>query len=220
MKTNQLIISLTFIFLIGIYGCAPVYLPNVVNTPMLSDKGELQAAIYTGVSGFDPQFAYAITDHLGVMLNASFANLSKDNNDNLKKYQFIETGVGYYTKIKESGRFETFGGLGYANLNLLNSNNIYSYRFFIQPSIGAVSDFFDGSFSTRFVLLSISKDNFNYKNFFIEPVITAKVGYKFIKAVFQIGLSLPLHSSSPSYECQPLLFSIGLQAKINTRVRK
>lgn len=227
MKTNRLLVFLTFTILLGFYGCAPVYIPNVVNTPMLSNKGELQAAVYTGVTGFDPQFAYAITNNLGVMLNASFANKTNDTLNNFHKHQFVETGVGYFTKIGESGRFETFGGIGYAKLKSDYSNNLwisytdlYSYRLFLQPSIGAATDFFDGSFSTRFVYLSLFQNNLNYNAFFIEPVITAKVGYKYVKAVFQLGFSFPVNSNEIIFSYQPLLFSIGIQAKINTIPKK
>ncbi len=227
MKTIRFYLLLTLSIMLGFFGCAPVYIPNVVNTPMLSNQGELQGAIYTGVSGFDPQFAYAITDHLGVMLNGSFSNKTNDSLNNFHKHQFVETGVGYYTKIGESGRFETFGGLGVAKLKSDYSNNLwisytdlYSYRAFIQPSIGAATDFFDGSFSIRFVMLSIFQNNLNYNAYFIEPVITAKVGYKYVKAVFQLGFSFPVNSNELIFSYQPLLFSIGIQAKINTRPKK
>lgn len=227
MKTNRFFVFLTAIILLGFYGCAPVYIPNVVNTPMLSNKGELQAAVYTGISGFDPQFAYAITDNLGVMLNASFSSKTNDTLNNFHKHQFVETGVGYFTKIGVSGRFETFGGIGYARLKSDYSNNLWisfsdlnSLRLFIQPSIGAATDFFDGSFSTRFVYLSLFQNNLNYNAFFIEPVITAKVGYKYVKAVFQLGFSFPVNSNELIFSYQPFLFSIGIQAKINTRPKK
>jgi hypothetical protein len=52
--------------------CAPAYVPNALNTPLFNNKGEIHIAANTGISGFDPQLAYAVTDNIGVMVNGSF----------------------------------------------------------------------------------------------------------------------------------------------------
>jgi len=207
--------------IIAINSCAPAYVPNVINTPLLSNKGEIQAAIHTGVSGTDPQLAYALTDNIGVMLNGSFANRTSDSTDDFHKHQFAELGLGYYTKIGESGRFETFGGGGLGNLQAKFDNTVWntyadvnSYRFFIQPTIGASTNIFDGSFSSRFVMVNLKQNSISSTGFFVEPVLTGKIGYKYVKAVIQLGFSLPLNSKNIDFYYQPFLFSIGLQGYI------
>jgi len=66
-KYQKLLIYILVFIILIINGCAPAYVPNVINTPLLSNKGEIQTSIHTGIAGFDPQFAYAITDHIGFM---------------------------------------------------------------------------------------------------------------------------------------------------------
>lgn len=220
MKT----ILYTILIALVINGCAPAYVPNVINTPLLTNKGEIQAAIHSGISGTDPQFAYAITDNIGVMLNGSFANRTLDSTNNFHKHEFIEIGTGYYTKIGESGRFETFTGYGFGKLKANFGNDLWitytdvnSSRIFIQPTIGASTDIFDGSLSSRFVMVTMHQDSKRSSEYFIEPVITSKVGYKYVKAVFQIGLSIPLNSEEINFSYQPLIFSVGVQGYINKK---
>jgi hypothetical protein len=203
--------------------CAPAYTPNMVNAPLFSSKGEVQAVIGTGTSGVDPQLAYAITDHVGVMVNASFANRS-DTSKNFHKHNFAELGGGYTTTFGNVGRFEVYGGGGMGSINAMYKEGIFDgrssatfNRFFIQPSIGVVTDVFDGAFTPRLVFLNMHNSNDSLKtnpmDLFLEPTITAKVGWKYIKAMFQIGLSVPLNEVK-NYGNQPFMFSIGLVGKI------
>ena len=222
MKTKIFPVPIVFLILSFLYGCAPVYIPTVLNTPLLSEEGEFQASLNTGASGFDPQFAYAITDHLGVMLNGSFVNRTNDTLNNFHKHLAFETGAGYYTKIGANGRFEVFGGVGYSRLKADYSNNLWisrtdlnSYKLFIQPAIGATTDVFDGSFATRFVRVNLFQDQLKYTGYFFEPVLTGKVGYKFVKFVMQVGLSCPISSDEVIFSYQPFLFSMGIQLKLN-----
>jgi hypothetical protein len=204
--------------------CAPAYVPNVINTPLFSNKGEFQASVNPGLAGFDPQLSYAVTDHIGVMLNGSFANRTSDSTGDFHKHQFIEIGSGYYQKIGMSGRFEAFGGAGFGKLQAeyenelwISRSNVNSIRFFVQPVIGATTDIFDGSLAARFVVLNLHQDSVGSTGLFLEPVLTAKVGYKYVKAVFQVGLSLPLNSNNIHFNYQPVLFSVGLQATLGKK---
>lgn len=222
MKKIQLpyLLSIGLIaFLLG--SCAPAYVPNVISTPLLSNKGEMQFSVNTGIAGFDPQFAYAVTDHIGVMVNGSFANWTSDSTDNYHKHKFLEIGTGYYTKLGESARFETFGGVGFGNLHANYSNDLWisratvnSTRFFIQPTIGATTKVFDGSFATRVAYVSLTQDEIKGSGIFLEPVLTGKIGYKNVKGVMQLGLSLPFNHNDLIFNYQPFIFSVGLQVNI------
>jgi hypothetical protein len=196
----------------------------VINSPMFSNKGEFQASVHGGISGLDPQVSYAITDHLGVMVNGSFTNRTSDSTDNFHKHLFMEAGAGYYQKIGTIGRFEAFGGGGFGKLkayqNVIfweSSADINCMRFFIQPAIGMSTEVFDGSFATRFVALNLKQDSLSNTGVLLEPVITAKVGYRWVKAVFQLGMSLPLNSDQIDFTYQPFIFSIGLQATLGEK---
>ncbi len=205
------------------FSCAPSYIPNVVNTPLFSNKNEFHASVHTGTSGIDPQLAYAVTDNLGIMLNGSFANRTDTSND-FHKHQFVELGAGYYQKIGNSGRFEIFGGAGYGKIKAFYDNELWidqtdveHLRIFIQPVIGATTDIFDGSFTPRLVLVNLYQETAGDVGIFIEPTITAKFGYKYIKTVFQLGFSLPFNGSNINFEYQPVIFSIGLQATLGKK---
>ncbi len=231
MKTKIYLIVALFGVLM-IYSCAPAYIPNVVNAPLLSNKGEFQARLNGGVSGVDPQFSYAITDNIGMMINGSYN--FRDDTDSYHKHYFIESGLGYYGKLKEAGRFEVFGGYGYGDVKTdvfwqpgwINYTNGYYHRIFIQPSIGAVTDVFEGSFSTRFVLVNMHfRDGNGYDspannsfNTFVEPVFTTKIGYKYVKFVMQIGFSIPVNNNyNDYYNYQPFIFSMGANLKFGQK---
>jgi len=200
--------------------------PNTINTPLLTNNGEIQVALNAGLSGFDPQATYAISDNIGVMLNGSFADRTSDSSDNFHKHRFLEIAPGYYQTIGNSGRFEVFGGYGFGRLQAeyeslwMSRSDVNSNRIFLQPTIGAVTDIFDGSLSTRFVLVTLHEDDTRNSGLFFEPVLTGKLGYKNIKGIMQFGLSLPLNSDEIQFEFQPLLFSIGLQFTINRNFNK
>lgn len=221
MRTIIVLFNALFLWSILI-SCAPAYTPNIVNTPLLSSKGEFQAVIGTGTSGVDPQLAYAITDHIGVMANASFANRS--DSANFHKHSFVELGGGYTISIGDAGRFEIFGGGGMGSVDAMYEEGIFYgrskatfNRFFIQPSVGAVTDIFEGAFTPRLVFVNMhhTTDSLSYHSFdpFIEPTITVKIGWKYVKMMLQVGLSLPL-SEIKNYGNQPFMFSVGLIGKI------
>jgi hypothetical protein len=216
-KSEAGLIILILIIILVLNSCAPAYIPNVVNTPLLTNKGEVQVSVYSGLSGFDPQLSYALTNHIGLMLNGSFANRT-DSTDDFHKHQFIELGSGYYRSIGSNGRFEAFGGFGFGNIQAHYENSLWqdnttvkNFRIFIQPTIGASTDVFDGSFSTRIVANNIYQSSYNSTGFFVEPVVTAKAGFKYVKVVAQLGFSLPVNENNIQYTNQPFMFSIGLQ---------
>ncbi len=217
-------ILLSVIIIVLVFsGCAPLYVPNTVNAPLLSNKGEMQAAIHLGTAGFDPQLAYAITDNIGVMLNGSFENSKSDSTDDYHKHNFVELGAGYYTKFNENGCFEVYGGYGYGNMQTLVEKTIFnskldvqSSRIFIQPAVGLSTNFVDISLASRFVILSAKQNEIRITRSYLEPTLTFKAGPKHIKGVFQVGYSYPLNSIE-NIDYQPFMLSLGLHLKLNRK---
>ena len=76
--------------------CSSVYMPNVPNTPMLSTKGELSTGGHITLKG-NASFnsAYAVGEHVGVMLNGSLMNNSGKKKD--FRHNLLEAGGGYFT---------------------------------------------------------------------------------------------------------------------------
>ena len=219
-KTKQKFYQSLVLIILLISACAPSYVPNVVNTPLLSNKGEFQVTANAALSGFDPQLSYAVTDNIGLMVNGSFANQTSDSTDDYHKHQFVELGAGYYKKIGQRVRFEGYGGLGFGNLEsndddalFIPFSSVKTTRVFLQPTIGATTEIFDGSFSSRFVVVNMKQDLHSDIGYFIEPVLTSRLGYKYVKVVTQFGVSIPLNSEI-DFGYEPFIFSIGLQLNL------
>ncbi len=215
MKTKRIIKIIIVTIILS--SCAPMYIPNKVNAPLLSNKKELQASVNAGICGFDPQFAYALTDKVGLMLNGSFNNTKDDC------HKFVELGAGYYKSLDKTTRFEVFTGFGYGKYEsnsdfiILGSDVNYSskvdaYRFFIQPDIGITNKIIDASFTPRFVIFSATNKDISYNRTFLEPTLTFSAGYQYVKFIMQIGASFPLSSSAIDYE--PLILSVGIHARL------
>lgn len=222
MKTKSVIIFLYLSVLLIISSCAPAYIPNVVNAPMLTNKGEFQASVHFGASGFNPQVAYAITNHFGIMANASFIDMTSDTSSTSEFYyknSFFEAGPGYYTNFGSRFKFGLYGGAGFGKINGDYENEIWTSRadvqlnrFFIQPTVGMTSKIFDIGLSSRLVVVTFNQDSDKNTGIMIEPALTAKLGWDHIKAVGQIGLSYPLNSESINFQYQIGLISLGIQA--------
>lgn len=220
MRSQLKNLPLIFMFF-SVGACAPAYVPNVVNSPMLSNKGEIQAALHYGSAGFDAQAAYAISNHIGIIANGSFANFTSDSTQDYHRHNFGELGAGYYSKIGHSGRYEVYGGFGLGNTEAEYSNSLWTdrakvnyTRAFLRPGIGVATDYFDGSLSPGFVMVNMKQDQASLNAFMFEPVITGKIGYQYAKLVVQAGFSIPL-GEDPGFNYNPFMFSMGLQATLN-----
>ena len=88
-----------FFLLILFSSCSSVYMPNVPNTPMLSQKGEFSGGAHITPRGnASINGAYAISNHLGVLFSGAYLNKERTTKDYRNKS--IEIGGGY---------FDTFG---------------------------------------------------------------------------------------------------------------
>lgn len=220
MKTSHLFKLLTVAILIGSYGCSAVYHPNMVYTPLLSNKKELKI----GASLNNAQCAYAITNHIGIMAKANYIKQTDSYNLKVGHYLF-EGGAGYFGNIDEWA-LEAYGGYGIGqSLTKLSYQNTGSYvgnyigvdlrRAFIQTTVAYTSPYADIAFSTRLshVFVNEQFSTRTSNGFFIEPTLTAKVGYKYVKLVMQTGLSLGQFSDS-RYSGYPLIGYLGLEADL------
>lgn len=234
MKVN-LICKYCCIILLSafLYSCRAVfYVPNSVNTPLFTQKGDFNVNGNLGANGYDLQAAYAPTNEIGVILNSSFADRSSDSSSNYHKHLLIESGVGYYKTLGNNGRFEIFGGGGlskvegsYSYTELFTNNRITDrvngkyYRLFIQPSIGVNTTAFQGSFSLRAAYLQTSRLKINNKpnylsSYLIEPVITLKGGVKRLKTCLQFGVSVPTDYNE-DFRNRWLILNLGISYQIN-----
>lgn len=98
---------------IFISSCSSVYMPNVPNTPMLSQRGEFSGGVHisprfnTSING-----AYAATDHFGVIFSGSYMNREKESKD--YRHQLVEIGGGYFNTFGPDNNriIEIYAGVG------------------------------------------------------------------------------------------------------------
>ena len=111
MKKNLWFLLPALILLVS--SCSSVYMPNTPNTPMLTKKGELYSGGHITLKG-NASFtsAYAVSDHVGIILNGAFMNQNKNKKD--FRHHLLEAGGGYFTTFgnKNNRVLEIYGGLG------------------------------------------------------------------------------------------------------------
>jgi len=201
-----------FITLLVFTGCAPLYIPNVRNSPMFTKGGEYQASVQIG-NGIEAQTAFAVSDRFGLMTNFSYINQSdSDEIDDYHRHQFLEGGLGYFVN-REDSFFEVYAGYGRGK-----GSNYQAYetffgpgafaatgkyeRYFIQPAFGVNKGEMNLSFAPRVSMVdffefageTVSIDINREAKFFFEPAIIGRANFlnNNMFATFQAGVSLGL----------------------------
>jgi len=186
---------------------------------------------------FDVQAAGSPVKHLGIMANYStqtyHTNFPDFATGNVPARGYIaEAGIGAYSATgQRKSKLTTEIYVGYGVGHIVSDVNMKFSRVFVQPAIGVHSPWFDASFSPRLCYLSFSDFQtnghdstylganglYNYQfghsiadqsYMFIEPCITLRGGYKFIKIQLQGVVSLQTTNLPWSYH--PSRFTAGL----------
>ncbi len=229
MKTTHFFSIILILFLFS--SCGPtLYVPNTVNTPMLSQKGDWKAsagAVALGPEGnFEFQGSYAFSDKMAVMGSFFHGN----DTERTIKHTLGELGLGIYKTYWPNkrgvnmGRVELFGGLSLGkgqDDNVLKSV-VYPgpdetcdylgkyYRLFLQPGLGFRTKVIDLSFHTRIAWINFHdilevQDGIlisrQQTDFStIEPVVTLSFGYKHVKYYLQMGSTEPIGNPKEYFE--------------------
>jgi hypothetical protein len=93
--------------------CSSIYLPSVPNTPMLTTQGEVAAGAHVSLKGnFNFNSAYAVSNHLAVMVNGALLNNERERKD--LKHKMIELGGGFFDTFGPDNNriIEIYAGLG------------------------------------------------------------------------------------------------------------
>jgi hypothetical protein len=225
----KLVILILFAFLSS--SCHILYLPNQINAPILSDKGDFSGNVSIGLSNFNLQTAYSPVQNMGLMLNYAGGKTSSfDNSSNTNTYNFFELGLGYYLPLNTNLLFDFYGGFGLGEAYTYDDSfdaptsvtGKYS-RLFVQPSITiSSSEAFNANFAVRPVLVFMNKTTgtnapIPTTTLFFEPVVTLKYGWKYIKIINQLGFSLP--GTVIIYGYNPIILSVGLNFELSSNWR-
>ncbi|RNL52331.1 hypothetical protein [Pedobacter jejuensis] len=93
--------------------CSSVYMPNVPNTPMLSQQGEFSGGGHISLKGnASINGAYAVSNHVGVLFSGS--KMSNDRKGKDFDHKLIEIGGGYFDTFGPDNNriIEIYAGVG------------------------------------------------------------------------------------------------------------
>lgn len=239
---KHLFFTLLITGLIAVSSCNVAYRPNMINTPLFTEKGDIAI---TAASN-NVQAAYAVSNHVGVMANGFLEQNVVNNNEtgNGGLGYMGEAGVGYFTLMgNENLVFETYAGAGFGHLYLNNNyrdaNNDIQKRtldangmkLFVQPAIGYKLPHFEISGAIRYSninytgvktsnwpandLVNANLDDVgNTPYSFLEPALTVRGGFKSVKLQLQYINCIKLNSGNINYDTDILNLGIIIQLPV------
>lgn len=239
LSCTRILILFLGVSLPALMGCAPIYVPNTVHSPMLEEQGEVQVGGYLGSSGIDVQAAVALSDHVGASADFSYANQEQDEDALFSadehNHRFGEVGVGYFTDLSAVARFEVYGGYGIGrakardDYEFITSGTVTATgrydRFFLQPAMGIAAGPLHLNGALRLVRVHFrefetSREVFSEDEtaFFVEPAVGVRVGTGTVRFETQVGLSRSFTAPSDvAFDHDPLWMSVGVQYTMGRR---
>jgi hypothetical protein len=223
---------LLILALLATSACAPVYIPNVRNSPMFTKGGEFQASVQIG-NGIEAQSAVAVTEHFAVMANYLYIDVSNtENEQDYHRHRFFEGAIGYFSN-KDDSFFEVFAGYGRGKgsanegFEFLGSDALFATgryeRYFIQPALGLNKNVMNVSFAPRFSMVDFYEfstevgrsDIHEEPKFFFEPAVIGRANFanNHMYFVFQGGLSLGM-SDNIYFDRRNFQFSAGFGLRL------
>jgi hypothetical protein len=230
-------------------GCGHYYhATSTHNVPMFREKNELHASASIAGNdesyGYEAQAAYSLTNHVGIMTNYMNVRGGSETDRDFGKGQYIDFAAGYFHPLNKYTTYEVFGGIAGSNQyhEFTNFTGIYEgaarLRFtkvFIQGGYGLTFDYFNVIGSIRFGGLNfhdiscspdanqfVQEDMTELKkktHFIIEPAITVRGGWTYVKAQFQVAYADYLNSQD-NFIVEPFHMSFGLYFTIAPRYWK
>jgi hypothetical protein len=246
-KHNRLVPLLAIPLLFA--GCSPIfYAPNGHNVPIFSGKNEANITasghIMGRSAGVNVQTAVACSDHIGIMANGFHVKTEYDDSEwweedseEVSTGYLFELAPGYFTPLYSGSKIdlilETYGGMGFGRYENTSDNFGHDespwpsrasyHRYFIQPSFGLKSAYFEVALSVRLAGLNytnykIDHDELPYlplEKFttLLEPGLTLRAGFKNFKFQAQLGFSINLNNEDLIQEYS--YFSLGLYLNLS-----
>ena len=212
------------------------YAPNSHNVPLFQEKKEARISVAASggdeFEGIEVQSAYSITNNVGVMVNGFV--VQPQEGSEWGKGNLIEAGIGFFKPLGKNFVFETYGGFGQGSVTnkyRIGESTFKFSRYFVQPSIGFTTPWFDIAASVRICELSyLQLDNNNTNSLdkaeldyikdnktslLFEPALTIRGGWKYIKGQMQVGLSQNL--TNPDFQQEEFNVNIGVYFTIASK---
>ncbi|HEY0030309.1 MAG TPA: hypothetical protein VGC65_06085 [Bacteroidia bacterium] len=236
MRILHLILILSFIFILN--SCTTtLYTPNTVNAALLKEKGEIKINLDQN----NLQTAVAVSDHIGIMANGFFKSFKDSSYKHQGSFAEIGLGY-FKPMEEDPVVLELFAGAGIGSVSksqlMAKGNQQYTanfegraLKFFVQPEVGFTGKIVDIAFTPRASFIryySFHSTNYTEEELaadylengritktifaFLEPAITARIGYKWVKLQGQYGMTFNIGGTSIRY---PINFlSLGIVVDI------
>lgn len=239
MKRYFLVVMMS----IGFASCG-IYRANVVNVPLLEERGQAEIGGHISVTGYDGQASIAATEHIGIMANISGTGTVRDGNSTnytVDKHAFKEVGAGYYSHSQEGRAFELYllagnGSTSHAATGgdtlqghtapFFDSKEVHYRRYLLQANYGGRDDKIEWAISPRLFVLHYYDIHDNtsiaYKNIpstYLYSDVAFTLRYEVLPSVrlsTQCVLTVPLADTYKGYyEASPFNCSIGIIVDMN-----
>ncbi len=213
--------------------CTPtLYAPTQLATPMLREAGELQATLSTT----SVEAAYAVSPQVVVHAAGFYRGTNDLENQRTSGAWLGEAGAGVFGNLLHRDvRWTLLAGAGggrtwwEAGGNAPRAYASNAVRGFLQPNIGWVSPYFELVGSTR--LSGVKYLDFTSSGFepdqamrdglttasvtgpvwlFLEPAVTAKVGYRWVKLFAQYQWTFKMSEAPLPYQNAGLTIGVAL----------
>jgi hypothetical protein len=186
--------------LLSFSSCSSVYVPNVPNTPMLSAQGEFSGGAHISLRG-NANFngAYAVSNHIGVLMGGAYMNSERRRND--FNHKQIEIGGGYFTSFgpDQNRILEIYAGVGTGKTNRsfrnYDSGDLVSSELqvtdfnktFLQVNYSSKKNNNFHLFGNNYPLnygTALRVSHVRMDNFFINGVVSPKEDNVFLEPIF------------------------------------
>lgn len=205
--TQTFPILLAFLSYIMLCACsATYYSANSQNVPLMREQGDvkIQGGLAMGdeTEKVEFQASGAVTDHWALMFNFCHYH---DADNSAGNGNITEVGAGYYNTLNDKRWiYEAYAGygLGDGSNRFSSSNTSFKLdRMFVQPNFGYSLKNFEIVVSLRGAYMNYrdvrqfhSNPELNYplyeKGYYVlEPALTLRGGYKYLKVQLQISHS-------------------------------
>ena len=219
-------------------GCASIYIPSPVNTPLFEDKGEVLIEAGVSTNGIFATAGYSFSKKYALIANGnlSFGNFAKfsDIGDLGNSYfggndcahRSVELGFGRYNIVNISGwHLEMFGGARYGKAHNLDKKHItyesWHLTGFVQANfgrkigkhrdIGWASRIDYSYFNTKEI--DTKTNEILYENFsrvFLQQFMFFRFGGEHLKGVIHLGINMKIPPSMNNINHTILHTSIGI----------
>jgi hypothetical protein len=211
------------------------YRSNTHNVALLREQGEAQFSASAGTWGGNGHLSFALTDHVGLQMNASMLNKNRRGSGNEGFERNIEAGLGFQSMLNESSHVELYGLYGSgvmqnfmfetflfritssgtlkAQVNTRSLQGAYTY-WKNRGSISVGSRLRHVHFSQiegNLIREGINQQQFLHKNanqLYLEPSLTFRVGLPNLQISMQLLLSANLRSRELYHP--PASLSVGM----------